>query len=49
MHRFGRSLKDSDGEQDAPLGSPNASLNFMTIYLLTIYPELTAGKQYVKF
>jgi hypothetical protein len=49
MHRSRRSLKDPDGEQDAPLGSPNASLNFVTVYLLTVYPELTPGKQYVKF
>ena len=50
MHRSGRSLKDPGGEQDAPLGSPNASLNFVTFYLLTVltvYLELTPGKQYV--
>ena len=52
MYRSRRSLKDPAGEQDAPLGRPKAPLNFVTIYLLTVltvYPELTPGKQYVTF
>ena len=52
MHRSRRSLKDPEGEQDATVGRPNASLNFVTNYLLTVltvYPELTPGKQYVTF
>ena len=50
MHRSGRSLKDPGGEEDAPVGRPKAPLNFVTVYLLTVltvYPELTPGKQYV--
>ena len=52
MHRSGRSLKDPEREQDAPQERPKAPLNFVTVYLstvLTVYPELTPGKQYVTF
>jgi hypothetical protein len=52
MHRSRRSLKDLEREQDAPSGRPNASLNFVPVYLLailTVYPELTPGKQDVTF
>jgi hypothetical protein len=52
MHRSGRSLKDPESEQDAPCRRPKALLNFVTVYLLavlTVYPELTLGKQYVTF
>jgi hypothetical protein len=39
-------------EQDALLGRPKAPLNVVIVYLLTVltvYPELTPGKQYVTF
>ena len=52
MHRSRRSLKDPEREQDAPQERPKAPLNFVTFYLLavlTVYPELTPGKQYVTF
>jgi hypothetical protein len=52
MHRPGRSLKEPEREQDAPQERPKALLNFVTVYLLavlTVYLELTPGKQYVTF
>jgi hypothetical protein len=52
MHRSGRSLKDPGGEQDAPMGRPKAPIKqtVLTILtVLTVYPELTPGKQYVTF
>ena len=52
MHRSRRSLKDPASEQDAPCRRPKVLLNFVTVYLLavlTVYPELTPGKQYVTF
>ena len=52
MHRSRRSLKDRGGEQDAPLGRPNAPLKqtvLTVLSVLTVYPELTPGKQYVTF
>ena len=42
------SLKDPAGEQDAPLGRPNAFSDFVTVCLLTVYPKLTPGKQYYR-
>ena len=52
MHRSGRSLKDPGGEQDAPLGRPKAPLKqtvLTVLSVLSVYPELTPGKQYVTF
>ena len=52
MHRSRRSLKDPESERDALGRRPKALLNFVIVYLLTVltvYPELTPGKQYVTF
>ena len=45
-------MKNPESERDALGRRPKALLNFVIVYLLTVltvYPELTPGKQYVTF